>query len=158
MQYYLKNSLLFCLWLLILTSCMTSKNIFDRIEYRFQDASVAPMYHRSYTIDISNKLIKTNVDVYDTPLANDSRTLEEADWQRLQDAATKLEPATTKIAKGATGTKTYIIRLHHANKPVYELIWDSLNEVSKDTEAFVELVRSLVPNLAELRSTPYKAD
>lgn len=158
MQYYPKNSLLFCIWLLISTSCMTSKTTFDRVEYRFQDASVPPMYHRSYTIDIANKTVKTDVDVYNTPLAHDSHALEDADWQRLQELATKLEPTTTKISKGATGTKTYIIRLHNAGKPIYELIWDSLNEVTKDTEAFVEMVRSLVPNLGTLRDTPYKPE
>ncbi len=156
MFHYLKNYLLFCSWLLITTSCMTTKNIFDRVEYRFQDASVPPMYHRSYTIDIANKAIKTDVDVYNTPLANDLRDLQEADWTRLQELSSKLEAPATKISKGATGTKTYIIRLHHAGKPMYELIWDSLNEVTADTEAFVEFLRSLVPNLAELKQTVYK--
>jgi len=137
---------------------MTTKNTFDRVEYRFQDASLPPMYHRSYTIDIANKMVKTDVDVYNKPLANDSHALQDADWQKLQELAAKLEAPTTKISKGATGTKTFIIRLHNEGKAVYEMIWDSLNTVNADTEAFVEFVRGLVPNLSQLRETPYKPD
>ena len=153
----LRFIIFFC-FLSIATSCMSSKNVFDRIEYRFQDASVPPMFHRSYTIDVDfvSKSIKTDVDVYNTPLANDTRPLQEEEWKKLQTLAEKLEKAGVKTAKTATGTQTYIIRLHHAGKAVYEFIWDSMNEASADTEAFVEAVRALVPNLETLKATEYK--
>lgn len=158
MQYYILQSVLFISILFSLTSCMSSQKVFDRVEYRYQDSSVPPKYHRSYSIDMSSQNIKTDVDVYNKHLAGDSRAVQEADWKKLQELAQKLEAPATKLAKGATGTKTYIIRLHNGLKPVYELIWDSLNEVNADTEAFVSFLKSLVPNLEQLKATEYKAE
>lgn len=137
---------------------MSTQTIFDRVEYRFQDASVPPMFHRSYTISIDAQNTTTNVDVYGKALADDTHATQASDWKQLQDLATKLDKPATKIANGATGTKTFIIRLHNGQKPTYELIWDSLNEVSADTEAFVTFLKSLVPNLADLRKTTYVPD
>ncbi len=153
-----KTMLVFALF--IFTSCMSTQPTFDRVEYRYQDASVPPKYHRSYTIDIdaTAKTIKADVDVYNKPLANATHTLSEADLKKLTDLASKIEAPTTKTTKGATGTKTFIIRLHNAGKPTHELIWDSMNTVNADTEAFVTFVKSLVPNLDELRQTEYKPE
>jgi hypothetical protein len=146
--------------LFIFTSCMSTKPTFDRVEYRYQDASVPPKYHRSYTIDIdaTAKTIKADVDVYNKPLANATHPLSDADWKKLEDLASKIEAPSTKITKGATGTKTFIVRLHNAGKPTHELIWDSMNTVNADTEAFIEFVKTLVPNLDTLRQTEYKSE
>lgn len=160
MQYFLNRKLFFGFALFLFTSCMSTKTVFDRVEYRFQDASVPPKYHRSYTIDIdaTTKVIKADVDVYNKPLANATHVLSDADWKKVQELASKLEAPATKIAKGMTGTKTYIIRLHNAQKPTYELVWDSANEVNADTEAFITFVKGLVPNLAELCEKEYKPE
>ena len=57
----------------VLFACMSSRNTFvssddwnqtTKMEYRFGDASVAPEYHRSYTISITRESITISIDSY----------------------------------------------------------------------------------------------
>ena len=122
---------------------------FDRLSFRFTDASVPPPYHRSYSIEINEKrVLHFTVTDYSETLHQEDISLSEAQWKSLVAKSQKLEKANSKIAKGATGTSQRRIVLFQGEKEVYNLHWDSLNKVNKGTEDFLEQLKALIPDFA----------
>ena len=132
---------------------------FDLIKYNYQDASVPPKYHRSYTININAIETKTEVFVYSAdPLASETKKTDAKNWEALNTLSTKLEPANKKVNQGATGTSTCQLRLYKGDKMVYELIWDSLNEINPESKPMIEAVIASVESLEKLCATQLKKE
>jgi len=65
---------------------------FDRLSFRFTDASVPPPYHRSYSIEINEKrILRFTVTNYSETLHQEDITLSEAQWKSLVAKSQKLE-------------------------------------------------------------------
>lgn len=140
-------------------ACLNPRKMnFDKIDYRYQDSSVPPKYHRSYSIIATATSGTIKVDVYGKEIASATFAVSAEQWAEFQKLAQEIEKAGEKIARGATGTSTQILVLLDKNKLKYRLAWDSLSEAKATTEAFAAKVKALVPNLGELRDTEYKED
>lgn len=141
----------------LLFSCMKiPTKDFDKLLYRFNDSSVPPKYHRSYTIQITDKQVQCAVDVYGKVIADTSFAPASEAWENLKKMAAKIEKAGEKINKGMAGTKIQFIGLFKENKKTYELRWDSRSEVSQDTEKFVQAIRAMVPSLKAMCNKPFE--
>lgn len=127
----------------------TNSTNFSDLEYHFQDASVPPQYHRSYTITANAKKGHVSVDSYGTILAEEDFEIDEKTWQELQKQASSLQKGRF-VSEGATGTKTERIILKDKDKEVFSVLWDSLVEGREKEEKYAEKIASLVPHLGLL--------
>lgn len=124
---------------------------FDQIEYRFRDSSVAPQYHRSYVISITQTACHINVNSYGNTLADQTYPLSADAWEKLNVFFKQAEPEGEYISQGLQGGKTYSIYFHKEDKPLYRLVWDSkYKALQSNTEELISFIKSLVPNLSEL--------
>ncbi len=128
----------------------------DLIEYRFRDSSTPPQYHRSYLIRATEEKVEFKIDVYGTILVDTVFGIEASRFQQLKSKAEMLDPPGEKITEAATGTKSYRISLLEKGKENYQLYWDSLQSVGKETDDFKEEIKSLIPEMGQLLSTPMK--
>jgi hypothetical protein len=87
----MKAHLLLALILLTGASCTSQKNQtttasksnpINSISYRFQDASVPPQYHRSYTLTITPTTLTYTLDSYGDILKDTTVAISEEKWQR----------------------------------------------------------------------------
>lgn len=61
------------------------------IEYRFNDSSVAPEYHRSYTLIARSDEVSIVVDSYGDVLHEETSSIDEETWSRLVRAVADLD-------------------------------------------------------------------
>ncbi len=138
------------------TQIKTEKLNFDRIQYHFQDSSVPPKYHRSFTIIIEGLDCNVTMQSYSKILAETNFQITEDRPTLLKELAGKLESEGKYITKGMSGTKTRSIELYLEGNLAYQLVWDSkYDKIKEGTNEFVEAVKQTVPNLSELLNTPY---
>ncbi len=146
--------------IMVVTACNPKIDIekmnTDKIVYNFQDSSVPPQYHRSYDIEITSKRAAVKVDSYGTVLADTSYVLREGQFQSLVNQAASLPRSGEDLTRGATGQKSHNINLYEGGNNYYSLYFDSLSKTSRNEKvnAFIESVRSLIPDLTQLRNRP----
>jgi hypothetical protein len=59
-------------------------NSFDRIEYHFQDASVPPQYHRSYSYILTSSTFRYVVDSYGDIISDTTVSIPDGKWEKVQ--------------------------------------------------------------------------
>lgn len=64
-------------------------NSFDRIEYHYQDASVPPEYHRSYSYILTSSTFRYVVDSYGSILTDTTVSIPEGKWEKVQSMFSK---------------------------------------------------------------------
>ena len=79
--------------------------------YRFNDASVPPEYHRSYTLTADAASANLIVDSYGDVLHDVTEQIEDDVWQRTLDAAAALSNVTDVTSEGCAGGTSEEIRV-----------------------------------------------
>lgn len=97
------------------------KNI-DKIEYRFQDASVPPEYHRSYTWIIKQGKIQYILDSYGTILKDTTIEISDFKWEQCKTAFLKCgikNQKSTESNQGCSGGTRVTIRTWLNGKEIF---------------------------------------
>jgi hypothetical protein len=129
-----------------------------KIVYHFQDASVPPQYHRSYTITVTRDHAHVIVDSYGDILADTSIDIAE---QVIDDLARGIEIYQIKQQKRKSDTMEYtggtsksltiysdgIIML---DGTVYDYRGRLEGNLSGNIDAFTHKIEDLIPNFADL--------
>lgn len=127
----------------------------ERVTLRFQDSSVPPQYHRSYTIVVETGSVQTTVDVYGAIIARDRRDLDPAEWPALLEDARGLSDELSDADDSATGAPSYALELRRAGTQ-QTLRWtEHSTPNSAQATSFAHQIEALVPNLQSLRETDY---
>jgi hypothetical protein len=93
----------------------------DQLVLRFQDASVPPPYHRSYTITVTPSSIVKVVDSYGTIVSEAKARFQAADFNRLVDGLLKLKVKSGSAASdGCSGGTGRSVKLLAGSKLVLE--------------------------------------
>lgn len=93
-----------------------------KMEYRFGDASVAPQYHRSYTISISSSQKTITIDSYGDVLLQRQYDNTAEEYQKFREAVAEKGISTheeTEVS-GCTGGKTECVRLYKGDEMYFD--------------------------------------
>lgn len=122
----------------------------NRIVLRYQDSSVPPRYHRSYTIAATAEEVSIEVDVYGTDIGDSTHALTNEAWTKLLEMASELQKPGS-YESGASGTHSHRIQLFDGEEAYYQLYWDSAKKekVNANTEAMVEALEATIPDFPE---------
>ncbi len=154
----------FCSALLILfiVSCTnTAPLVLDTnesiiIDYGFNDSSVSPEYHRSYTITISPTNIHVQVDSYGDVLADKNLPISSNQFEELIQTINEanLVSGRNEPADPCDGGTSESLTIKAADKQVYNGYFDHCADAPSDSMGNIELVmdaiHELVPNLGEM--------
>lgn len=88
-----------------------------QIEYRFNDSSVPPEYHRSFTVNARSGEASIVVDSYGEVLNEESSGIDDQTWRMLVAAAADLDVASTGESEGCTGGTSRELRISEADAP-----------------------------------------
>ena len=93
-----------------------------KMEYRFGDASVAPQYHRSYTISISNSKKTITIDSYGDVLLQRQYDITTEEYQKFKEAVAEkgISKHEEKEVSGCTGGKTEYVRLYKGDEMYFD--------------------------------------
>ena len=93
-----------------------------KMEYRFGDASVAPQYHRSYTISVSNSKKTITIDSYGDVLLQRQYDITTEEFLKFREAVAEKGISTheEKEVSGCTGGKTEYIRLYKGDEMYFD--------------------------------------
>lgn len=120
---------------LTLLGCGSSNNAFmdvpvssvdwevtTRIEYRYGDSSVAPDYHRSYAIVITDSTKTIAIDSYGEVLLTRQYLSTPADFQAFKEALSRkdIRKHTEKDSDGCSGGTSEAIRLYKDDEIVFD--------------------------------------
>lgn len=127
----------------------------SRVELRYRDASTPPQYHRSYTIMVTPDAVAVSVDVYGKVIAKGAHPLNADQWVQLTNDVAKLGPNTHQDREDATGGSGYTLGVV-ASEGTHAHAWghDTTPMALRLTDV-ARQIEHLVPDLAELRQTPY---
>ncbi len=162
----MKLKLSFCVLLLLLTiiACKPPKNMKNNAPffvYKYGDSSVAPEYHRSYSIAISPKTIKIEVNSYGDTLATKTYRTPANAFSKienlLQNYYIEIVEEEKKHESCTGGTTDYISyqNLFGSKTKVFGSVYncgrESYGTLSGDTNGFGnELEKLFVPNLSQI--------
>ena len=92
------------------------------MEYRFGDASVAPQYHRSYTISISSSKKTITIDSYGDVLLQRQYDNTAEEYQKFREAVAEkgISKHEEKEVSGCTGGKTEYVRLYKGDEMYFD--------------------------------------
>ncbi|EAY27429.1 hypothetical protein [Microscilla marina] len=130
---------------------------FDKLVLRYQDSSVPPKYHRSYTITVSPEQSIVVVDVYGKSLANKTYKLKASTFEKIKMLAEEVQ-APGNYNEQANGGVSQTLKLVHGERIVYALLWDNNQKLKSATSDLVKAVKILVPDLDRLLKTPYDSN
>ena len=93
-----------------------------KMEYRFGDASVAPQYHRSYTISVSNSKKTITIDSYGDVLLQRQYDITTEEFLKFREAVAEKGISTheEKEVSGCTGGKTEYVRLYKGDEMYFD--------------------------------------
>jgi len=123
---------------------------FDQIIFDYCGASLPPPYHRSYVILINLTQAEVKIRDYSTLLVEKKIMILGNQWDNLTKIAQNLHETGEKIASGAMGTYQQTIHLNLKEKSVYQFTWDSLQDIEKTTQHFVDEIHQLIPDFEQL--------
>lgn len=128
-----------------------------RAKLRFEDASVPPEYHRSYTITLDARGVDATVDVYGKVIASAHHTLGAAQWARLVEEARALPTALEEGPKTeVTGATQYSLELAGADRTLTIEWIEDATEGSQTATDVAHQVEALVPDLEALKATEHR--
>ncbi|WP_299459774.1 hypothetical protein [uncultured Microscilla sp.] len=130
---------------------------FDKLVLRYQDSSVPPKYHRSYTITVSPEQSIVVVDVYGKSLANKTYQLKASTFGKIKALSEEIQ-APDNHNEQANGGVSQALQLMNGERVVYHLLWDNNKKLKPATSDLVKAVKILVPDLDRLLKTPYDSN
>jgi hypothetical protein len=135
--------------------------VLSKVQLRFEDASVPPEYHRSYTISVQPSQLEVTVDVYGEVIAGQTHSVTTQQWDELLSQAAALPQSLSDEAQpeGVTGGSAHTLSLWTGGTTPKELTWSSASApgaaTTKAATTFVNVLRALVPDLQKLLDTEY---
>lgn len=127
---------------------------FDTIIYSFQDASVAPTYHRSYKIILTATNAKFKVHSYSTTLVDTTFTLHSDAFVNIKKQIKSIgDFGDLSTCKSCTGSTHTSFNLYLNNKETFNLRWNSA-ELTPEFEAINKQIKYTIPNFKKLLETP----
>ena len=152
-------------FILLFFNCIgTVKNINDveLIVYRFKDASVSHVYHRSYTISISESEINITVDVYEDIIAEKDYSITSENYSKIINviADAKISNKSASEGDGCDGGKSEYLTLYKDQEviysgSVYHCGGKDYGNLSGNISAVSDALVSLIPDFDILLSTEY---
>lgn len=141
-----------------LSSCDSSLELnlseVDEIIYSFDDASVPPEYHRSYTITIKENSGTIVVDSYGDILAEDEFKLMDGEFAKLIESinSANLKECDANNAPKCTGSTGELISIKEGGKEVYHQYIDHCDKNSNiakcgDFPTVIADIKNFVPDL-----------
>jgi len=108
------------------------------VVYQFNDASVAPEYHRSYTLTVREGQAQLVVYSYDETLHDVTEPIDAALWQRTVDTALGFADAESVTNNGCTGATSEELRvLGPDDQSLFEVFIDNCDGGGANVEAAV---------------------
>jgi len=108
------------------------------VVYEFHDASVAPEYHRSFTVTVREGQAQVVVYTYDETLHDVTEPIDGALWQRTVDTALGFAGAESVPNNGCTGgTSDDLIVLGADDEPLFEVSIDNCDGGGANVSAAV---------------------
>jgi hypothetical protein len=128
---------------------------FDELEYRYQDASVPPEYHRSYSIIISDGKLRYTVDSYGDVIGDTTISIDKAKWEKVQGFFSKAisNRKRTELKPGCTGGTGESITTRLAGNVVfnganYYCAGQTDGDLEGDIDGLLEIIKEGVsPNV-----------
>lgn len=133
-----------------------SKDKVDAVEYHFQDASIPPEYHRSYSIKVTADKLNVVVDSYGDILAEKEVALAAGLFDKLIETINNAKLVETDFGVNVPcdGSTTENLQIFENGKKVYDTYVDhcggDLPEKYGDFDKVVDLMESYVPEFVEL--------
>lgn len=156
--------LMLCLWSMSSSYAHQADSTIDSsvtaIEFHFHDSAVPPLFHRSYDLHLfTDTTSYISVRSYQDYLAKrpfELDSLGRAHLDSLMGNRAALEAAGNRRTPGAVGGRRYSLQLHGPAGLLYELEWDSLQNLDDATEHFIEHFHRLLPKA--VREELYELD
>jgi hypothetical protein len=127
------------------------------ITYRFQDASVPPEYHRSYTITIDKGRLKITVDRYGDILAEEEYRIEKNQFEGLIASLKKNKIKRTKLGDDdeCTGGTSETISYSNLSEKifsgtVYHCGGKDFGNLGGNVRGFAQEIKEIVPDIKKL--------
>jgi len=127
------------------------------ITYRFQDASVPPEYHRSYTVTIDKGKLKITVDRYGDILAEKEYRIEKNQFEGLIASLKKNKIKRTELGgdDGCTGGTSEIISYSNLSEEifsgtVYHCGGEDFGNLGGNVRGFAQDIKEIVPDVKKL--------
>ena len=114
------------------------------VVYQFNDASVAPEFHRSYSIIVTEGQARVEVYSYEETLHDVSEPIDAALWQRTVDAAVGFADEKSVENNGCSGgTSERLTVLGQSDQELFEVFIDNCEGGGANISAAVSDVRAL---------------
>jgi hypothetical protein len=123
--------------------------------YDFEDASVPPAYHRSYTIKVTPAMAYLTINSYDNVLAKDSVSISPDSYKKFAADIKALNIQNTKDPnddEGCTGGTTDNLELYSGSPEqvkgnIYHCGGKDYGDLSGDVTAATQVFRSMIPDI-----------
>lgn len=133
-----------------------------QITYRFDDASVPPPYHKSYTITISREKISMAVDSYGKILSSSSHAMTEDGFSEIASALNQygIKKVRKKESMGCTGGEGIGIEIttgKSAPMSLYRYMCGGkiYGDMGGNPEGVLDAIKKYLPDFSSLLSAPY---
>lgn len=124
-----------------------------QIEYRFNDASIPPEYHRSYTLLVDRNQATITVDSYGDLLFEETVPVSDAAWQALVDGYPTISGLTSPPEGTCTGDTSSAVEITASGQPILDLSASSCDraaEVAGQLNEWIAPARALFAPMDEL--------
>lgn len=143
----LRPILLSSVFLTLLSCGESPPNDFNQIVFNYQDSSVPPQYHRSYTIEIyKNGKGIFSVNSYGDTLHQEVLQIDAEKIKSLFESAQQLQAGGHKGAEAMSGSSMGYLELYQDEKQLYELSWTSRKDLKEQSVKVVERMEGLIKN------------
>ncbi len=150
---------------ILLSGCVDSGLDIDSIDsavYRFQDSSVDPYYHRSYTITITESEVSISVDVYGDIIAEKNYSIVNEDFEHIKTVIKNAGVSNTTYPEnpGCAGGKGeslsfYVKEELFFSGDVYHCGGSDSGNLGGDLESIQAALTALIPDFEELLAIEY---
>lgn len=125
------------------------------VNYHFQDSSVPPPYHRSYTLTFDRNQVHIVVDSYGDVLADRTAPMTEAAWNTVSNNFASIRNISVREPEqGCVGGTSFALTVNDAGATVFALqasvCGGANSDATRRVRDWVQPVRTLLPSLDEL--------
>ena len=125
------------------------------VTYQFQDSSVPPRYHRSYTLTFDRQQAHIVVDSYGEILADQTVEMDPAAWEQVTSALDTVgNLQVQEPAQGCTGGTGFVVQVDRGGSRVVDIDGYACggvnSQASEQVSTWVGPVRSLFPSMDQL--------
>lgn len=143
------------------SSCFMKKDIYnevDKVTFHYEDSSVPPKYHRSYTLTVTANSIVVVVDSYGDVLVDTFFLISKDNFKEIINFAEECELSNknkTSIEDGCSGGTSKSVGLYKGDAEiVYGTVFkcggQSYGNLKGDADEFGKHITSLIPDFKKL--------